>query len=192
MSVKLTLSDGEQYIEGTCANRIISKENTMGNPLQDQLLKAGLVNKKQAQKAKREQYLNRKKKKKNDPTETGNKYREQQQAQAKHNRKLNQQRTEKKRLQEQKAQIKQLVEKNRLKLDGKGAPYYFAVQKQINRIFVSEEMADQLCRGQLAIVSLGSNFEVVPARVAHQIASRDKEVVVAFHEGGDAEDDWFE
>ena len=72
----------------------------MGNPLQDQLLKAGLVNKKQAQKAKREQYLSRKGKKKNDTVETGNKAREQQQAQAKRNRELNQQRTEKKRLQE--------------------------------------------------------------------------------------------
>ena len=162
----------------------------MGNPLQDQLLKAGLVNKKQAQKAKREQYLSRKKKKKTDPTETGNKAREQQQAQAKRNRELNQQRAEKKRLQEQKAQIKQLIEKNRLKLDGKGEPYYFAVQKQINRIFVSEEVTDQLCRGQLAIVALGNNFEVVPAKVAHQIASRDEEAVVAFHEGGSSEDSW--
>ena len=36
----------------------------MGNPLQDQLLKAGLVNKKQASKVKQEQYVQSKKKKK--------------------------------------------------------------------------------------------------------------------------------
>ena len=55
---------------------------------------------------------------------------------------------------------------------------------------MSEEMADQLCRGGLAIVKSGNSFEVVPAKVAHQIASRDKETVVAFHEGGSSEDDW--
>jgi hypothetical protein len=36
----------------------------MGNPLQDQLLKAGLVSKKQANKAKQEQYVQSKKKEK--------------------------------------------------------------------------------------------------------------------------------
>ncbi|MCI5148469.1 MAG: DUF2058 family protein, partial [Candidatus Electrothrix sp. MAN1_4] len=36
----------------------------MGNPLQDQLLKAGLVSKKQANKVKQEQYVQTKKKKK--------------------------------------------------------------------------------------------------------------------------------
>jgi len=158
----------------------------MGNPFQDQLLKAGLVSKKQAKKANREKYLSRKKNKgnkKNNSAAISNKAREEQAAQAKRNRELNLKHSEEKRQREQRAQIKQLIENNRQKLDNRGEPYYFTEQNTINRIFVSEEMAEQLSNGQLAIVKLGNNYEVVPAKVARQIANRDKEKLVAFHEG---------
>lgn len=158
----------------------------MGNPFQDQLLKAGLVSKKQAKKANREKYLSRKKNKgnkKNNSATISNKAREEQAAQAKRNRELNLKHSEEKRQREQRAQIKQLIENNRQKLDNRGEPYYFTEQNTINRIFVSEEMAEQLSNGQLAIVKLGNNYEVVPAKVARQIANRDKEKLVAFHEG---------
>ncbi|MEA2114046.1 MAG: DUF2058 domain-containing protein [Thermodesulfobacteriota bacterium] len=158
----------------------------MGNPFQDQLLKAGLVSKKQAKKANREKYLSRKKNKQNNENNSAaisDKAREEQAAQAKRNRELNRQRSEEKRQREQRAQIKQLIENNRQKLDDRGEPYYFTEQNTINRIYVSEDMAEQLSCGQLAIVKLGDSYEVVPAKVARQIASRDKEAVVAFHEG---------
>ncbi len=158
----------------------------MGNPFQDQLLKAGLVSKKQAKKANHEKYLSRKKnkgKKENNSSTVSDKAREEQTAQAKRNRELNLKHSEEKRQREQRAQIKQLIENNRQKLDDRGEPYYFTEQNTINRIFVSEDMAEQLSSGQLAIVKLGDNYEVIPAKVARQIASREKDVVVAFHEG---------
>jgi uncharacterized protein YaiL (DUF2058 family) len=158
----------------------------MGNPFQDQLLKAGLVSKKQAKKANREKYLNRKKNKgnkKNNSSAVSDKAREEQAAQAKRNRELNRQRSKEKRQREQSAQIKQLIENNRQKLDDHGEPYYFTEQNTINRIFVSMDMAEQLSCGQLAIVKLGNSYEVVPAKVARQIANRDKKKLVAFHEG---------
>ena len=165
---------------------MISWGKQMGNPFQDQLLKAGLVSKKQAKKANREKYLSRKKnkgKKENNSAAISDKAREEQAAQAKRNRELNRQRLEEKRQREQRAQIKQLIEKNRQELDDRGEPYYFTEQNTINRIFVSEEMMEQLSSGQLAIVKLDNSYEVVPAKVARQIASRDKEILVAFHEG---------
>jgi len=155
----------------------------MGNPFQDQLLKAGLVSKKQAKKANREKYLSRKKNKGNNSSAVSDKAREEQAAQAKRNRELNRQRSEEKRQREQRAQIKQLIENNRQELDDRGEPYYFTEQNTINRIFVSEDMAEQLSNGYLAIIKLGDSYEVVPAKVARQIASRDKEKLVAFHEG---------
>jgi len=45
----------------------------MGNPFQDQLLKAGLVSKKQASKAKHQKHLNRKQKKEDSSAEISNK-----------------------------------------------------------------------------------------------------------------------
>jgi uncharacterized protein len=153
----------------------------MGNPLQDQLLKAGLATKKQAKKAEHEKRISRKQNKGNNPTEPDHKVREEQAAQKRHTQALNFQRDEETRLREQKAQVKQLIETNRLPI-GHGEPYHFVEQNKVKRIFVSAEMTDQLSRGHLAIVKLGSSYEVVPARVAHQIASRAKEALVVFHE----------
>ena len=155
----------------------------MGNPFQDQLLKAGLVNKKQANKAKREKHLSRKQKKESTSSAISVKVREEQEAQARRNRELNRKRTEERLQHEKKAQIKQLIEKNKQERDDYGEPYHFVVQNKINRIFVSEDMAEQLSCGQLAIVKLGESYEVVPAKAARQIASRDKETVVVFHKG---------
>ncbi len=154
----------------------------MANPLQEQLLKAGLASKKQAKKAEHEKRISRKQHNGNPPAVASNVAREEQAAKDLRNRELNLQRAEETRLREQKAQVKQLIETNRLAQDGRGEPYHFAEQNKIKRIFVSEEMGDQLSRGQLAIVKLGTGYEVVPAKVAHQIASRDKEAVVVFHE----------
>ncbi len=154
----------------------------MGNPLQDQLLKAGLASKKQARKAEHEKRISRKQNNTNSPAVVSNKAREEQAAKDLRNRELNRERAGETRLREQKAQVKQLIETNRLPQDGRGEPYHFAEQNKIKRIFVSEEMGDQLSRGQLAIVRLGSGYEVVPAKAARQIASRDKGAVVVFHE----------
>jgi uncharacterized protein YaiL (DUF2058 family) len=158
----------------------------MGNPLQDQLLKAGLINKKQANKSKHEQYLSQKKKEpakaKINKVKPVSKSDEARTAQVRRNRELNQKRAEEKKRHEQQAQIKQLIAKNRLKRDGNGVPYHFAVQNKIHRIFVAEETIDQLCDGLLAVVKYNDCFEVVPAKTARQIAERDKEAVVAFSE----------
>ena len=153
----------------------------MGNPLQEQLLKAGLASKKQAKKAEHEKRISRKQNAGNNPAVVSNQAREEQAAKESRNRELNLQRAEETRLRELKAQVKQLIETNRLPQDGRGEPYHFVEQNKIKRIFVSEETIDQLSRGQLAIVKLGANYEVVPAKVAHQIASRDQEAVVVFH-----------
>lgn len=155
----------------------------MGNPFQDQLLKAGLVNKKQANKAKREKHLNRKQNKEDTPSAISAKAREEQAAQAKRTCELNRKHAEEKEQREQQAQVKQLIEQNRLELDDRGEPYHFVKENKIERIFVSGEMMEQLSSGQLAIVKLGDSYEVVPAKVARQIASRNKEAVLAFHAG---------
>jgi uncharacterized protein YaiL (DUF2058 family) len=154
----------------------------MGNPLRDQLLKAGLATKKQANRAEHEKRVSRQQNKGNDSTAVSDTVREQQAALAMRNRELNRQRIEEERLRERQAQVKQLIETNRLRKDDRGEPYHFVEQNKIKRIFVSEEMTDQLSRGELAIVKLGSSYEVVPAKVARQIASRDPEAVVVLHE----------
>ena len=155
----------------------------MGNPFQDQLLKAGLVNKKQANKAKREKHLNRKQNKKDSSSEISREARKEQAAQADRNRELNRLRAEEKLKGERKAQVKQLIDQNKQERDEFGEAYHFVEQNRIERIFVSAEMLEHLSCGQLAIVKLVDRYEVVSAKVARQIAERNKEVVVSFHQG---------
>ena len=154
----------------------------MGNPFRDKFLKAGLVNKKQVNKAKRDTHNKRKLNAEDETPGISKEVQEQQLVQAKQNRELNRKREQEKLKREQKAQVKQLIEQNRLEQDTRGEAYHFVQQNKIMRIFVADEMIEQLSCGQLAIVSLGGVYEVVPAKVARQIAERMKEAIIAFHE----------
>lgn len=153
------------------------------NPLQAQLLKAGLVSKKQIGKIKQEQYQSRKQK---EPVKPAVSPAEQTAAAAERSRELNRQLAEEKRRRELQAQVRQLIETNRLKRDERGCPYYFVTQeKKIDRLFVAEEMAERLSCGLLAIVRSKDGVEVVPAKTARQIAERDPAAVLVLHEGGE-------
>ncbi len=156
----------------------------MGNPFQDQLLKAGLVNKKQVNKAKHENRVSKKQKKSGLDPDAKSKIAEEQATRKKRDKELNRQRAEEKLAQERLAQVKQLIEQNCLEKDERGEAYNFVEDNKIKRIYVSAEIAEQLSRGQAAIVRFGKGYEVVPAKVARQIASRDQGAVVAFYEGG--------
>ncbi len=154
----------------------------MGNPFQDQLLKAGLVNKKQVNKLKHEQRINRQQNTMESPSDESIKAKQEQLANEERNRELNRQHNEAMRQREKLAQVKQIIETNRLVRDDRGEPYYFTVGNRIKKLFVSDEMIIQLSQGQLAIVRLDNTYEIVTAKAAHQIASRDKDAVVVFHQ----------
>ncbi len=155
----------------------------MGNSFQDQLLKAGLVNEKQVKKAKHQKRVSKKQKTTTKSSETLNKITQEQAAQKNRINELNRQQAQEKLERERLSQVKQLIEQNRLKKDDRGEAYNFVDGKKIKRIFVSEEVVEQLSRGQAAIVKHGMGYEVVPAKVARQIASRDPGTVLVLHGG---------
>jgi uncharacterized protein YaiL (DUF2058 family) len=152
----------------------------MGTSFKDQLLKAGVVNKKQVKKANHEKNANRKKNKgkKSAPPEI-NKTLQEKLAREKANKELNQQRNQEKQKLEDLAQIRQLIETNRLKQrNDYDDPYYFTVGKKIKKLYVNEEIANKLSLGQLEIVKLDDRFEIVPDKVAKQIAKRDPDALI--------------
>ena len=155
----------------------------MGTSFQDQLLKSGLVNKKQAKKSGHEKHADRKKNKGKAAPPEINKALEEKLAKEKHNRELNQQLKQEKLILENLLQAKQLIKTNRLHLeDYYDEPYHFAEGKKIKKLFVSEEIANKLSCGQLAIVKLDDHFAVVPAKVARQIVQRDPATFMVLHE----------
>lgn len=158
----------------------------MGSSFKDQLLKLGLVDKKQVDKAKKAQHAERTKKegkKQPPPIDENALLAEQALAKKKERaRQLNLEREEKLKRREDAARIRQLIETNRLPKDERGVAYRFVDQKKVFRIFIGQELVDGLSRGGVGIVRLGEQYEVCPAEVVRKIRDLDAKVVVMLNE----------
>lgn len=168
--------------------------------LQDQLLKAGLTDKKSAQKVKREKHKKAKHQQKHKIVEVDeNKAAAQQARQQKleKDRELNQQtrvEAEKKAIA---AQVKQLIELNRQPKNNGEVVCNFTDASKIKRLFVDQATQNRISAGKLAIVKLADNYEIVPMLVADKIAERDEASVIyradVLEQTQDVaeEDDWY-
>ncbi len=154
----------------------------MGNSLQDQLLKAGLVDErkvKQAAKGKRKHNQRKKQKHKGggqpaQPVDA---------AQAARDRELNLQRRQQQEQREREAQIRQLIESHRLS-DWQGeVAYNFVMDGKVKRIHVNPEIHRKLTKGMLAIALLGERMELAPREAGEKIAERDAARVVLIDVG---------
>ena len=155
----------------------------MGKSLQDQLLKAGLANNKQAAKARKAQ--NNKQKQKAAgvavTSETEILAKQAHEEKVARDRELNR---EKQRLAEEKAvqaQIRQLVELNRIAERG-DIEFSFTDNSKVRTLMLQEQERTQLINGRLAILRLEERYEIVPRPVADKIAERDDSVLVLQNE----------
>lgn len=151
--------------------------------LQDQLLKAGLIDTKKAKQAKKE-----KRKENNVARRSAEPVVDEVKQQvgltraekAERDRELNRQRDFELQQKAIAAQVKQLIENHRQSKEaGKDeVEYNFTHGKLIKKIRVSPAVQRQIICGQLAIVKLGERYELVPRIVADKIAQRDESAVV--------------
>ncbi len=149
----------------------------MSKSLQDQLLNAGLVNKNQVKKVKSEKRKQRKTKQ-NITDEAKLTAEQARQEKIARDRELNQQKQKQAEQHAIAAQIKQLIELNRQPQNQDGAPYHFNDNNHVKTIYISENIREQLSKGQLAIVRLKDTYELVPAQVAEKISQRDNSYIV--------------
>ena len=163
----------------------------MGGSLFDQLKKTGLVDKNKAKQASKKKHLQSKQKKGKKPRQPDQSKLRAQQIQAEQaarDRELN---LKQKLAAEQKAitaQIRQLVEMNRIDGDG-DIGFNFVDDSNVQQIYVSEKVQDELVRGQLAIIKLLDIYNLVPARVAEKIALRDSACVILCNTASDEDSD---
>jgi uncharacterized protein YaiL (DUF2058 family) len=160
--------------------------------LQEQLLKSGLVGAGHAKAVKSEKHKQVKQQQHNkalvvdDLKEQAQKVRLEQADRA---RQLNQQRKEEQDQKQLAAQIKQLIELNRLPLSGglvekldDSIPYHFTENNKVKTLYLTGEMREKLGNGQLAIVKLGRQYEVVTSTIAEKIKARDASSVIVLNE----------
>lgn len=164
----------------------------MGNSLQDQLLKAGMVNKKKVQSAKKAKHKQKVNAKKGEMTEAelakiqAEKVR---QEKAEKDRLLNQQKNEQAQQKAIQAQIRQLIEVNRINNAEGETAYNFTDQKKIKRIYITDALIDALSSGSLSVATLDDQYHLIPKAVAEKIQQRDESVIVVLNEKTEAVDE---
>lgn len=149
--------------------------------LQDQLLKAGLIDKKQAKQVNKE-----KRKQDNVARRSADGAVDEVKVQAEltrqqkveRDRELNRKRDEELQQKAVAAQIRQLIENHRQPKGDGEQEFHFTDSKFIKKIRVSGLVLQQINRGQLVVARLGDNYELVPKVVADKIAQRDEKAII--------------
>lgn len=165
----------------------------MGNPFQDQLLKAGVVTKQQVKKA--QSASNKKKKEQRSKKNTAvdeNKLKIQQAAKDKaaHDKALNLRKEEQAKQKAISAEIDQLIIKNCIKRsDECEIVYNFEHRKKVNRIYVNAEMKQQVIDGKLGIARIEGRYELIPRAITEKIQQRNEKRVVLFEKEEQAIDE---
>jgi uncharacterized protein YaiL (DUF2058 family) len=149
--------------------------------LQEQFLKAGLVDKNKVKQANQDK-SKQKKVERRTGTESVDEARlaalETQRKNAERAREANAQRDAAATQKAIVAQITQLVQKNRQSKGAGDIAYNFTHGKKIERIYVSAAVQAHLMAGRLVIVCQGGATELVPRIIADKIAERDAALVV--------------
>jgi len=156
----------------------------MNNPFQEQLLKAGLVTKQQvhkAQKDKNKKNKQQRSKKQAAPNEVESKAQQVAKEKARQDRELNQKKVEQARKKAISLEINQLISANRIdRSEGCEVAYNFEHNGKVNRIYINDEMKQQVVKGSLGIARIEGRYELVPKATAEKIRQRNDQRIVLF------------
>lgn len=156
----------------------------MGNPFQDQLLKAGVVTKQQVKKA--QSASNKKKKEQRSKKEKvvdESKLKAQQaiKEKAERDKELNKRKEDQAKQKAISSEIDQLITANLIKRsDDCEIVYNFEHRKKINRIYINAEMKQQVIDGKLGIARIEGRYELIPKVIAEKIQQRNEKRVILF------------
>lgn len=152
----------------------------MRNPLQDQLLKAGLVKKSKVAQVAREQLKQREGKSPPKPTDEQLNAQRALAEKAERDRALAAERNAVARVAELRAQARQIIDTQKVKREGE-LEYRFTDNGKIKTLLINEPMRAQLAAGSLVIALLGERYEVLPRAAADKVYARDAALIVLDH-----------
>jgi uncharacterized protein len=152
----------------------------MRNPLQEQLLKAGLVKKGKVAEVVREQTKQRQGKAPAAANPAQVDAKQLQAERAERDRALAAERNAQAHANELRAQIRQIVETNKVKREGE-LDYRFTDKDKIKSVLVNETLRAQLAKGILVIARHDDGYELLPRAAAEKIYARDAAMIVLDH-----------
>lgn len=157
-----------------------------GNPLQKQLLKAGLVKKSKLAEVAREQNKARHAKGPAAPSEIQREAERTRAEKAERDRALEAERKAQARTAELRAQARQIVADRKVPRSGE-IEYRFAVDGAIRTVLVSDDLKKKLATGALVIARVDDRYELLPRVAADKVRERDAGMIVLDHgQGKDA------
>jgi len=159
----------------------------MRNPLQEQLLKAGLVKKSKVAEVVREQTKQRHGKGTPGPNAEQAEAERARQEKVERDRALAAERNAQARQLEQRAQVRQIVEQQQIKREGEIA-YSFTDDGKIKNLLVNESIRTQLATGALVIVRHDQGYALIPRAAAEKVYARDAAMIVLDHGKPNAQD----
>ena len=151
-----------------------------GNPLQEQLLKAGLVKKSKVSQVAREQHVAKHAKGAATPSEIALEAERARAEKVERDRALAQERKAQARIAELRAQARQIIDDK--KIPGAGdSEYRFTADNAIRTLLVSDEQRKQLSTGTLVIAQLGERHLLLPRAAGDKVRERDAGMIVLDH-----------
>lgn len=165
--------------------------------LQDQLLKAGVVNKKQAKQAAHSKRVEKKKGNKGQggplDAEAKARLKKQREEQAAADRQRNIERQQQEKLKADQAAAKQLIAASQQPLEEGDEPYSYVDCGKIKRFYTSNDVADRLEAGKIALARYQSKLVLIPVATALKVMARDETAVLVYNDPATAVDypeDW--
>ena len=152
----------------------------MRNPLQEQLLKAGLVKKSKVAQVAHEQTKARHGKTAPAPTAEQREAERLRAERVERDRALAAQRNAQARSNEQRTQARQIIQTQQVAREG-DIEYRFADGSAIRSMLVNPALRTQLANGSLVIARLGEGYALLPRSAAQKVQERDASMIVLDH-----------
>ena len=159
--------------------RIMAK----GNPLQEQLLKAGLVKKSKVSEVARAQHLAKHAKAASGPSEIALEAERARAEKVEKDRALAAEQKAQVRIAELRAQARQIIQDKKEAGAGE-SEYRFSADGAIRTILVSDEQRRKLSSGALVIARLGDRYLLLPRAAGDKVRERDAAMIVLDHGSG--------
>ena len=154
-----------------------------GNPLQEQLLKAGLVKKSKVSEVARAQHLAKHAKAASGPSEIALEAERARAEKVEKDRALAAEHKAQARIAELRAQARQIIEDKKEAGAGE-SDYRFSADGAIRTILVSDEQRRKLSSGALVIARLGDRYLLLPRAAGDKVRERDAAMIVLDHGSG--------
>ena len=150
------------------------------NPLQEQLLKAGLVKKSKVAEVAREQNRARHAKGPSAPSGIQSEAERVRAEKVERDRALAAERKAKARITELRAQARQIIQDRKVPRSGE-SEYRFTADGAIRTLLVNEDLRKKLSSGALVIARMDQSYELLPRAAAEKVRERDASLIVLDH-----------